>query len=617
MKTAHNLWRDLLRQVRLFPLALLLLTALPLAAQVPGLINYQGRLTDGSGNAVAGNRTMVVSLYDAATGGNLTYSETIGTVSVANGTYSFQFGASGNGIVSALSGQDYLALTINGTEETTRTRLLAVPFALQAKESADTQALNTQVTSLNGTVASLQSQTSTLSSNLTSVQAQTQSVSEILSGILADYKVLGLSGNLTFGNTTTSGLLTISNSGFRPLRVSGISYPAGFSGNWTGTIAPEGSQSVAVTFSPTAVQGYSGNISVTSDATSGTGTIAVSGQVARLVSLSGDLAFGNGTVNVPNRLDFTIANTGNMDLTVSGISYPAAFSGNWNGTIAPGRSQSVTATFTPTAVQSYGGNLSVASNATGGSGLLSLIGTGRAAGVTTNMVTVAGGTLPESSELSGQNVATFQIGKYEVSWGEWKEVRAWGVANGYSDLNGVGDTDPSGSADNFPVIKVSWYDAVKWMNARSEKEGLTPVYQVSEAVYKTGESAPTLNSSANGYRMPTEAEWEWAARGGASSQGYTYSGSNDVNAVAWYYDNSSDRTKAVGTKAANELVIHDMSGNVWEWCEDVAVSSIRRIRGGSWSSYADFCTVANRDGIGSPDSRHDYFGFRLARSSGN
>ena len=237
---------------------------------------------------------------------------------------------------------------------------------------------------------------------------------------------------------------------------------------------------------------------------------------------------------------------------------------------------------------------------------------------TADMVTVTGGTLPQTSGLAGQVVAAFQIGKYEVTWGEWKSVRDWAVNNGYSDLAEVGDTYPSGSADNFPVINVSWYDVVKWSNARSEKEGLTPVYQVSGTTYKSGEVAPTVSASANGYRLPSEKEWEWAARGGVSSQGYTYSGSNTISAVGWTNENSSDGTKAVGTKAANELGIYDMSGNVWEWCEDVAYTSHRRVRGGGWSGSIDSAAVALRDSDYDPVLRYTYvFGFRLARSSGN
>ena len=234
------------------------------------------------------------------------------------------------------------------------------------------------------------------------------------------------------------------------------------------------------------------------------------------------------------------------------------------------------------------------------------------------MINVEGGTLPSGSELAGQSVGAFEIGKTEVTWSEWKEVRDWAVANnkGY-DLAGVGDTYPQGSADNFPVIDVNWFDVVKWCNARSEKEGKTAVYTVSGQIYKTGQSDPTVNSaSANGYRLPSDKEWEWAARGGVRSKGYTYSGSNTISEVGWTLENSNDGTKAVGTKQANELGIYDMSGNVWEWCEDVANTSDRRIRGGSWGNSADGAAVAYRNCF-IPVNRFNDFGFRLARSSGN
>jgi formylglycine-generating enzyme required for sulfatase activity len=229
-----------------------------------------------------------------------------------------------------------------------------------------------------------------------------------------------------------------------------------------------------------------------------------------------------------------------------------------------------------------------------------------------NMVLVEGETLPQGSELQGQVVATFQIGKYEVTWGEWQKVRDWAVANGY-DLKDVGQ----GRSESHPVTNVNWYEVVKWCNAKSEKEGKTPVYQVSGTTYKTGETVPTVSESANGYRLPSEKEWEWAARGGKNSKGYTYAGSNDVNAVGWFKKNSKGKTHEVGGKLANELEIYDMSGNVWEWCVDLDGTSGRRsLRGASWMDDPARCLV-DCPHSDRPHNRYPNVGFRLVRSSGN
>lgn len=128
------------------------------------------------------------------------------------------------------------------------------------------------------------------------------------------------------------------------------------------------------------------------------------------------------------------------------------------------------------------------------------------------------------------------------------------------------------------------------------------------------------------FRLPTEAEWEYAARGGNKSKGYKYSGSNDIGSVAWYYDNSSSKTHTVATKAPNELGLYDMSGNVWEWCSDwygdysnglqtnpkgPSSGSYRVIRGGSWDDIAGDWRVSDRY-FNDPDGRVNGLGLRLA-----
>lgn len=218
-----------------------------------------------------------------------------------------------------------------------------------------------------------------------------------------------------------------------------------------------------------------------------------------------------------------------------------------------------------------------------------------------DMVAVDGGTLPEGSPLAGTKVASFEIGKFAVTMEEWNGVRNWAMANGFGFEVG------QAGGPKHPVTEVNWYDCVKWCNAKSLMEGLDPVYSVNavhsdigkEAIYGRGEfkedgSDVVIWYDKSGYRLPTEAEWEWAARGGRNAQGYTFAGSNNLNAVGWYSQNSDWATHAVGEKAANELGLYDMSGNVSEWCYDFIAPSRRRLRGGSYVGSAQFCAIAVR-----------------------
>ena len=185
-------------------------------------------------------------------------------------------------------------------------------------------------------------------------------------------------------------------------------------------------------------------------------------------------------------------------------------------------------------------------------------------------------------------VGDFYIGKYEVTQAQWKAV----MGNNPSDFKG----------DDLPVENVSWNDArefIQKLNAATGKE----------------------------FRLPTEIEWEYAARGGRHSRGYKYSGSNNVEDVAWYESNAENKTHPVGTKKANELGIYDMSGNVWEWMSNLyennndgnprtntagkGEGSFRMIRGGGWGSYARGVRVSNYYNNGS-GYYYNILGFRLA-----
>lgn len=242
------------------------------------------------------------------------------------------------------------------------------------------------------------------------------------------------------------------------------------------------------------------------------------------------------------------------------------------------------------------------------------------------------------------DVSAFYMDKYEVAKALWDQVLTWSTNHGYSY-----DNLGSGKAAKHPVQSINWFDMVKWCNARSEMQGRVPAYYTEAGlaqVYKTGEVAPYVNWHA-GYRLPSEAEWEKAARGGASGHRFpwtnvdtiTHAQANYFSDASYAYDISPTRgynpafndgvmpyTSPVGSFAPNGYGLYDMAGNVWEWCWDWAgnyssspqtdphgpdTGSTRVGRGGNWNYYAEHCRNSYRYGNPPTDSATN-IGFRCA-----
>ncbi|MDD3534767.1 MAG: SUMF1/EgtB/PvdO family nonheme iron enzyme [Candidatus Cloacimonetes bacterium] len=228
------------------------------------------------------------------------------------------------------------------------------------------------------------------------------------------------------------------------------------------------------------------------------------------------------------------------------------------------------------------------------------------------------------------NLNPFYVAKYMVTQKEYKKVM------------GVNPSEDYGVGDNYPVYNVNWYEAIMYCNRRSVAEGLTPAYSIQglqnpddwEKSFEQGNDAwdsVECNWEADGYRLPTEAEWEYAARGASNSPDYLYSGSDNINEVAWYSENAGSQTQAVGKKAPNALGIYDMSGNLFEWCWDLysksyysespshnptgaSITPARVGRGGGWEGDKEYSRISFR-GSCHPIYATEHSGFRLFKSA--
>jgi hypothetical protein len=220
------------------------------------------------------------------------------------------------------------------------------------------------------------------------------------------------------------------------------------------------------------------------------------------------------------------------------------------------------------------------------------------------------GTDPDFGEYS-LTVPGFYMDRAHVTKALWDRVRTWAATNGYTDLPAGG-----GHGVSHPVFDVSWHEAVKWCNARSEMEQRPAVYRVAGEIYRAGESnTVACDFSVAGYRLPTMVEWEYAARGGLRGKRYPWG--DEIDETKLNFNGTLDKTTSAGTYPPNGYDLCDMAGNVWAWTWDwhpAHVNEYRSIRGGSWHDQAFACRCGVI-GFHRPSGRNYTLGFRTVLPS--